>query len=371
MLAELISVLFKIFWQILGIGIILIALVDVYLTVLYPRTGKSVVSLQLSKGIWQLFRWLSHLPGFRKQDVLSYCGPTLLVAIASFWVCATAIGFALFLWPALGTGIQASSGKTPTDFATAFYYSGYTLTTLGVGDLVPKTGFWRFVTVLEAAIGFSIITAALTYLLSVYNALTRRNSFALSLHHRSGDEANAAALLIRLKIRLKGYSNFEPAMSEISSITRDLLFLLESHHAYPVLHYFRFPEPHYALARIALISLDLAALIKSALHPHIHQPFINSAAVTGLEKGGLDMLVQLSNSFLDKQQIDSTEQRQEWRHWYFEAAKVIQQNGIETVDDLEIGADNYVLIRSNWHNIIVAMAKYMDYSWQEIAPYEQ
>lgn len=356
-----------IFRQITGVGIILITLCDVYLTVLYPRTGKSVISLQLCKGMWRLFRWISHLPGVRKNTVLSYCGPTLLVAIASFWVCAVALGFALLIWPALGTGIQASSGRTPTDFATAIYYSGFTLTTLGVGDLVPKTGFWRFVTVLEAAIGFSIITASLTYLLSVYNALTRRNTFALSLHHRAGNEASAAILLSRLK----GYRDFEPAMQEISDITRDLLFLLESHHAYPVLHYFRFSEPHYALARIALISLDLATLIKSALHPDVHKPFITSTAVTELESGGLDMLLQLSNSFLSKKPKELLTEKQQWRQWHFSAIKVLQAQGIEIIEDIEAGADKYIQLRSKWHTAAAAMSEYMEYSWYEIAPAEQ
>ncbi|MEO0518023.1 MAG: potassium channel family protein [Cyanobacteria bacterium P01_A01_bin.116] len=334
---------------------------------LYPRTGKSVISLQLSKGMWRVFRWISHLPGVRRETVLSYCGPTLLVAIASFWVCAVAFGFALFMWPALGTGIQASSGKTPTDFATAFYYSGFTLTTLGVGDLVPETGFWRFITVLEAAIGFSIITAALTYLLSVYNALTRRNTFALSLYHRSGGEVNTAALVASLK----GYNDFELATQDISGIARDLLFLLESHHAYPVLHYFRFPQPYYALARIALVSLDLSALIKSALHPQIHKPFISSAAVTELDSGGLYMLVQLSNCFLSKKQLDAITHKQEWRRRYFAAIKILRRHDIETVEDIEAGADSYISLRSNWHPIVVAMAEYMDYGWREISPDEQ
>ena len=358
-------------YRVLGIGIILTALFDMYLTVLYPRTGKSVISLQLSKGTWRLFRWISHLPGIRKDVVLSYCGPTLLIAIASFWVCAVAFGFALLMWPALGSGIQASSGKTPTDFATAFYYSGFTLTTLGVGDLVPETGFWRFVTVLEAAVGFSIITASLTYLLSVYNALTRRNTFALSLYHRAGNEANAAILLSRLK----GYRDFEPAIQEVSDITRELIFLLESHHAYPVLHYFRFSEPRYALARMAMVSLDLSALINSAIHPKVHEAFIDSTSVIGLNNGGLNMLFQLSNSFLEKREgekgKDVIDQKQLWRRWYFLAIQILQANGIETIEDIEAGADKYVLHRSKWNDTAIAMAEYMEYRWNEIAPGEQ
>lgn len=350
------------FYQILGIGIILITLSDVYLTVLYPRTGKSVISLKISQATWELFRRIAHLPIRENQRVLAYCGPTLLVVIVVFWVCACLLGFSLLIWPALGTGIQASQGKTPDDFATAFYYSGFTLTTLGVGDLVPKTGFWRLVTVLEAAIGFSIITASLTYLLSVYNALTRRNSFALSLYHRNSGQADAALLLVRLK----GYGKFQPALSEISSISRDLLYLLESHHAYPILHYFRFREPHYSLARMALISLDLATLTKTALHGQAYEPLINSAAVNQLHSGAYDLLTQLASSFLGQERLHQPTCEKEWRDRYWSAIAYLQQHDIKTVADCQAGADQYVAHRRQWNGIVLAFANYMDYRWSEI-----
>ncbi len=36
-------------WQTIGVVLILICLIDLYLTVLYPRSGKSLLSMQLSK----------------------------------------------------------------------------------------------------------------------------------------------------------------------------------------------------------------------------------------------------------------------------------------------------------------------------------
>lgn len=352
-------------WQTLGISIIVVAFVDVYLTVLYPRTGKSVLSLRLSKLLWRIFRWVSRVTN--SKSMLTYCGPTSLVVIALLWICLFTLGFALLLWHALGDGIQASSGETPTDFATALYYSGFTLTTLGVGDLVPKTNWWRLVTIIEAAVGFSVFTATLTYLLSVYNSLTRRNVFALSLCHRSGCKANAADLLSGFQ----GLGKFELATQDISSIARDLLFMLESHHAYPVLHYFRFKAPHYSLARIALVSLDLAALIKTALHTSAYQSLFGSAAVKELDNGGLNLLYQLSDSFLSSEQEVDLTTKAEWRRWYFEAIDILREHGIETVPDRETGADNYVIERDRWNKKVSAFAKYMDFSWEEVAPAER
>ena len=36
-------------WQTIGVILISICLIDLYLTVLYPRSGKSLLSMQISK----------------------------------------------------------------------------------------------------------------------------------------------------------------------------------------------------------------------------------------------------------------------------------------------------------------------------------
>lgn len=350
------------FAQIVGIGIILITLIDIYQTVLYPRTQKSVLSLKLCKITWEIFRHLSHSLAKGSSKILSYCGPTLLILIVFYWVFGLLLGFALLIWPALGSGIQASQGQTPTDLSTALYYSGFTLTTLGVGDLVPKNNLWRLITIIESAVGFSIFTASLTYVLSVYNALTRRNTFALSLFHRSGGEADAGLFLSQLK----GYDRFETAFEDISNISRELLFLLESHHAYPILHYFRFQEVQYSLARIALVSLDLAALIKTSLHPQEYGAFINSSAVNELERSGLDLLFQLSNSFLKRDKLEQPMSEKEWRSQYLRSNSLLHTYGVIPVSNLEMGADEYVARRRQWNGIVMAFAIYMDYGWSDV-----
>lgn len=345
----------------LGVGIITVTLADVFMTVLFPRSSNRTLSRLLSKGTWRLFCGASKLPVVG-SGVLSYCGSAILIVIVVFWVCALTLGFAVLVWPTLGSGIQSSQGDTPTDFATALYYSGYTITTLGIGDLVPTSTWWRMMTVLEAALGFSVITATITYLLSVYNALTRRNAFALSLYHRSTNGADAVHLLVQMK----GFGQFEMATQNISDITRDLLFLLESYHAYPVIHYFRFREAKYSLARIALISLDLATLINTALAPKPYQPLIGSSAVTELENGGLNLLNQITNSFLGQGVLEQSSCKPDWRKRYFNAIEYLQKHGIEVVDDLESGADQYVAYREQWDQIVVGLAKYMKYSWHQI-----
>lgn len=351
-------------WQTVGAVLIFICLIDLYLTVLYPRSGKSLLSMQISKLLWKLFCLTSRILSKTKQrSLLSYCGSTVLVVVAAFWITLLLIGFALIFLPALGTAIKASKGATPQNFTTALYYSGYCLTTLGMGDLVPQTSVYRLLTILEAALGFSIFTLTLTYFLSVYSSLTSRNTFALSLQHRTASKGNG----LEMVVRLGADGNFIGARQEVEQIARDLLQLLESHHSYPVLHYFRFQKPYYSLARIALITMDTATLLKSALNQQKYRFLMNSTAVTELEEGGLHMLRELSNYFLPKEPSPSqNDLEKEWREWYYYAVRRLEDEEIEITPDLEASANFYITLRRRWNPYVVAFADYMMYRWSEI-----
>ncbi|WP_424138226.1 potassium channel family protein [Roseomonas chloroacetimidivorans] len=354
--------------QAAGLALVALALADIFLTVLYARSGVGLLTLRLNRGTWRLFRWVAGLVLARRNRVLSFAGPTLVALTVVVWVALLTVGFALVVWPRLGTGIQASSGPTPTDFVTALYYSGYNLTTLGLGDLAPQTAFFRLLTVLEAAVGFSVLTLSLTYLASVYGALARRNAFALLLHHQSGGTADAAELLERLGPG----GDFTGARQEISRFAAELLALLEAHHAYPVLHYFRRNEPAYAMARIALTALDAASLARTVLDKKRHHAFAASAAVEALWGGGLRLLRETARDFLPSgaaaagghSALETDERR--WRLRYEAAIRRMAATGI----GVAANAESYVALRRWWDAQVRAFATDMAYSWSEIAPHE-
>lgn len=354
--------------QIVGVGLVILALLDIYLTVLYHRFGSSVLSLPLNKGIWRLFRLVARAIPFKGDRLLSHSGSTMIVAIVVVWVSLLICGFGLIVWPELGSAIQASEGQTPTDLATALYYSGYSLTTLGTGDLVPKTGNYRLLTLLEAALGFSTFTLTITYLLSVYSALIGRNTLALSLHHRTAGTADAAELLARLGAN----GDLSGAQQDISNMARDLMKLLESQHSYPVLLYFHFRETYYTLPRIVLLAMDTATLIRSALNSEKYRSLVRSTAVAELWGGGLQLLVELSNSLVSKTRPNmSDELERVWRERYYHAVERLREEGIETPTDLEAGAKLYISLRRKWGPYLAVLTDYMAYEWSEVAPAER
>lgn len=353
--------------QLLGVGLVILSLSDIYLTVLYPRLGSSWLGSQLGKGIWQLFLLVARaIPG-KGDRLLSYCGPTLVVAIVIVWVALLVNGFALIFWTELGTSIQTSEGQTPTDFFTALFLSGSSITTLGPGNLVPKPGIYQLLIVLETGLGFSTFTLTITYLLSVYSALIRRNTFALSLHHRTAGTADAAEMLARLGADGK----LDGVQQDISDIARDLVNLLESQHSYSVLLYFRFRQTYYAMPRMLLLAMDTATLIKSTLNLEKYRPLVHSTAVAQLWGSGLQLLTELSGSFMPKRRPKiNYELEQVWRQRYYQVVARLQAEGIETAVDLEAGADLYISLRHQWGGYLTLLTNYLAYEWSEIAPSE-
>jgi hypothetical protein len=361
--------------RLLGIGLILLPLADIFLTVLYPRSGKGRLSMVISKWIWRLFRLIANLPFWRffgrasgsNAPILSYCGPVLLVVIVFTWIVLQIVGFACIYWTELGSELQSSDGGTPFNFVTALYYSGYVYTTLGVGDLIPQTSYLRLLTIVEASLGFSIFTLTITYLLAVYSALNQRNVFALSLHHRTLSKGDAAELIARM-----GAGNdFSDARTDIGDIARNLLTLLESHHAYPIVHYFHFQASSYSLARIIWLSMDTVTLIETALHPQKYRALINSTVVAELADGGQHLLTELSLSFLPRRSLSKCRQPEETlRQRYYQAIERLRQENIETVTDIEAGADHYIAVRRCWEPYAMGIASYMGYRWSDVAPSE-
>jgi hypothetical protein len=357
----------KLLVQLVGVGLIVLSLLDIYLTVLFPRLGSSVLSLQLGKGMWRFFRLMAKILPVKNEKVLSHSGPILMIATVAVWLGLLLFGFALIVWTELGWSIQSNKGQTETDFISALYYSGFSLTTLGTGDLTPETDFQRLLMILEASLGFSVFTLTITYLLSVYSAITRRHTFALSLHHRSAGTADAAEMLARLGAS----GELSGIQQDISNIARDLINLLESQHSYPALLYFRFRQCYYALPRVILLAMDTVTLIKSALNTKKYRSVTHSTAVEELWGGGLQLLVELSGLFLSKKSSKKNDAlEQMWRRRYYHAIERMKDEGIEIADDLEAGVSLYISLRHQWNPYIVALAHYMAYDWNEIAPHE-
>ncbi len=175
-----------------GVGLNVLILRDMFHTIFAPR-GSGMVSEWAARTIWRAMRLVSK----RRTGRLALAGPLAMVAIILLWAGGLALGWACLIYPHLPDQFLLSSGMAPEgndDFVDALYLSLVTLATLGYGDITPGATWLRLVAPVEALIGFSLFTAAISWIMSVYPALARRRHLAreVSLVGRSETGAGIA-----------------------------------------------------------------------------------------------------------------------------------------------------------------------------------
>jgi hypothetical protein len=353
--------------QAAGAFLIALVLLDVFFTVLYARTGTGILSTHVSEIVRRVFRFASKPFGRHRGTVMSFCGPAVVVLLVAIWDFGLTLGAALVIHPALGTSVTSSSGTTPTDFITALQAGGNSTSIVGSGDFSPETAAFRLFYVFASLVGTAIVSLTLTYLMQVYTALRNRNSTALYFHLASAETGDAAELVAGLGPQGK----FDSGHSNLSELAVKVTEAKEGHHFYPVLFYFRFNEPHYAMSRMTLVALDSVALIKSALDDDKYEWLKESASAAQLWRACMMSLTNVKDNFLpgetgQKQPDEQTRER--WQRRYRAALQRFRQAGIETIADEAAGFEIYVSLRSEWDSLITSIAPLLAYEMDEIDP---
>ena len=164
-------------------GILLVGLVlrDIFHTLFHP-SGFGTIARSTFVSVWRGTRF-----AWRRGRGSELAGPAALVLVIALWALGVVGGFALVYHPRLESFTVGPGHRAATTFGTALYVSTVAVSTLGLGDVVPVDGPMRTAIVLEALIGFLLLTAAISWVLQLYPALTRRRVLARSLHtlHRT------------------------------------------------------------------------------------------------------------------------------------------------------------------------------------------
>ena len=183
-----------------------------------------------------------------------------MAAVVVVWMLLITGGWTLVYWPHLPDGFVFATGLDPaarTGLLDALYLSAVTLTTLGFGDISPEAPWLRLVVPVEAFVGLTLVTAAVSWVLQVYPALSRRRALAvrLSLLHRSGAAQRVAA----------GDSALVPAL--LSQLAAEVVQLRVDLFQHPETHGFTDRRPDAALPQALEIALELAAAASAAEDP--------------------------------------------------------------------------------------------------------
>lgn len=333
--------------------LVALALVDVFYTVLFPGSGHGPVRRPLARGVRSAFHLSRHLRPDRRRTVLAYLGPVQVTATLVAWFVLLLVGWAAMYRPALGDGITAAQGVTDRSWGTALYFSGYDLTTLGLGDLVATTPLLRVMVVVEAATGFMTFTLAISYFVSVYGTLTGRNTFAMALHDRSG----GSGLGVRVVQRLWDEGPVAAGLN-LASMAAQLRELAQTHTAYPVLRSFHYRHDYAALPRILLTCWETVTLLRTTVDSDTAgRPELTGSAVLELEAAARRLTDQLDVTPWKDVDVDLVH---DWRDHHAEAAEELRASGVPVRDR---SVEDYVAARQDWHAGLAALSHELLYDW--------
>ena len=235
----------------IGLMLVFVVLRDAFETIVLPRrvSGRLRVSKVFYRLTWKPVAAFGRQmrAGERRESYLSTYGPISLLVLIGLWGSILITGFALLLW---STGFDFSSP------ITALYVSGWTFTTLGIGDFAPKTDAARFVTVVEAGMGFGFLAVVISYLPVLYQGFSRRETTISMLDEWAGSPPSAGDLL-RRATAADELKELVPLMATWEHWTAELL---ESHLSYQVLCYFRSQHENQSWVAALTAILDFSAL---------------------------------------------------------------------------------------------------------------
>ena len=282
--------------------------------------------------------------------------------VLGMWFLLLSLAAALIIHPNLGYRDSYLHGDTPTDFITALYVAGSSLSFVGASDFAPQTGFFRLFYLFMSIIGIAMVPLLVTYLLELYTGLRERNNLGLKVHLHTAETGDAAEVVAALGPQ----GTFEIGYIILAEWAAEVAQVKESHHFYPILFYFRFAESFYSVSQTALVSLDTLSLIKSALDENEYSWLKESAAVDQLWRGTILELKTLARAFIPNEQIEvppDPQTRERWQRRYATAIERLQRVGIKTT---ESGIEEYISLRTKWDRFITLLAPKFAFSLDEI-----
>lgn len=240
--------------SVVGVGLIVLMLWDAFETIILPRRVarhlRVVLLLRLLWRVWRAVFGRIQRVG-RRENYLAYFGPLATLLELTVWALGLILGFAMLQW---GLGSQVNAAERVPAFGTDVYLSGTTFFTLGLGDVVPRSGASRIAVVIEAGVGFSFLALVIAYLPIIYQAFSRRESRISMLDAWAGSPPSAGELLRRAGGNIGLLERF---LSEWEQWAAELL---ESHISYTILAFFRSQHDNESWLSALTAVLDTCAL---------------------------------------------------------------------------------------------------------------
>jgi hypothetical protein len=333
-----------------GVAIFLIVIWDAFEAIILPRrvTRRFRLTRLFFKVTWTLWKFVMCLipSPKRREALLGFYGPLSLLVLVAVWAVGLVLGFGLMQYGA-GSAVMANGGQP--GIQTDIYLSGTTFFTLGLGDVVPRSGLARVLVVTEAGFGFGFLAAVIGYLPFIYGSFSKREVNISLLDSRAGTPPTAGELLRR--------HSYEYGQEALADLLKDWELwsaeLMESHLSYPVLAYFRSQHDNQSWIASLVAILDTCALVMVGVEGACEKQAELTFAIAR------HAVVDLSQVFgtAPKQPPHERLTAEELRH----VRDVLAQHGMKLHDTPEAD-EKLAKLRSMYEPYIYALASYLNQS---------
>ncbi|UQD55279.1 potassium channel family protein [Flavobacterium sp. K5-23] len=211
----------------LGLILLLITASDLINTSLSGR-GAGFISKRLSKSIWSTLLIINKKTGRKK--ILELGGAVILVSILINWLLLIWISASL-LFISNPDSLMNVETNTPTTVVNKIFYTGYTLSTLGLGDMEPEGNFWELLTAILSFTGLILISIAITYLIPVVSAEITKRKISVYIN-------TLGSTVEEILLNYWNGKDFKDLEQPFISLVDSIILHAQNHKAYSVLHFF-------------------------------------------------------------------------------------------------------------------------------------
>ncbi|TDD99317.1 ion channel [Flavobacterium cellulosilyticum] len=247
----------------LGILLLLVTAADLINTSLSVR-GAGFISKRLSTSIWRVLLVLNKKMGHRK--VLELGGAFILVSILINWLLLIWVSASL-LFISCPDSLMNVETNTSTTVINKIFYTGYTLSTLGLGDMEASNGFWDILTAILSFTGLILISIAITYLIPVVSAEIMKRKISVHIHTLGGS-------VEEILLNYWNGKDFKELEQPFIGLIDSIILHAQNHKAYSVLHFFHSSNKKEAFV-LNLTNLDEVLTVLLHNIPKEQQPSIN------------------------------------------------------------------------------------------------